>query len=106
MFAVHPNPVRIVSVLALVTVAGLAGCAAARDTAAGDAAPSSTAAPCVPPDRPAGWPDELTVGTRLLSEVRTSYVVQSDCGVLTLIRADDPHSCYYLTSYGLQRYPC
>jgi hypothetical protein len=100
------TPVRIAAVLALVTAAGLAGCAAAGDSAAGDAAPARTAQPCEPPDRPAEWPSELTVGTRLLSEVHTSYLVQSDCGVLTLIRSDDPHSCYYLTAYGLQRYPC
>ena len=52
------------------------------------------------------WPTELTVGTRLVSEVGTSYVVQTDCGVLTLVRSDDRGSCYYMTGYGLQRYPC
>ena len=94
-----------VSVLALLTVASLAGWLGAADAAEPAAAPASES--CVdPPEPAAAWPAELPVGTRLESEVHTSYLVTTDCGVLTLVRSDDPHNCWYMTGYGLQRLPC
>jgi hypothetical protein len=93
---------RTAAVLALLTAAGLAGCSGDAE-----AAPAPTSASCGDPlDRDVAWPAELPVGTRLVSDARTSYLVQTDCGVLTLVRSDDPGSCWYMTGYGLQRYPC
>lgn len=94
--------VRTASVIALVTAAGFVGWAGAAG-----AAPAPATAPCGDPlDRDVEWPAELPVGTRLVSDARTSYLVQTDCGVLTLVRSDDPASCWYMTGYGLQRYSC
>jgi hypothetical protein len=93
---------RTAAVLALLTAAGLAGCSGDAE-----AAPATPAGSCGdPPDRTVEWPAELPLGTRLVSEAHTGYLVQTDCGVLTLVRSDDPGSCWYLTGYGLQRYPC
>jgi hypothetical protein len=100
MIAIHTVPLRIICVLALVTAGGLAGCSTAADAAQ---RPTES---CGDAPVRAEWPTELPAGTRLISEARVVYVVQPDCGALTLIRSDDPHSCYYLTAYGLQRYPC
>jgi hypothetical protein len=102
MTATRTVAFRAASVLALLTAAGLAGCSGDAE-----AAPASPSASCGEPlDRDVDWPAELPVGTRLVSEAHTSYLVQTDCGVLTLVRSDDPGSCWYLTGYGMQRYPC
>jgi hypothetical protein len=94
--------VRTASVLVLLTAAGLAGCSG--DAEAAPARPSGSCG--APLDREVEWPAELPVGTRLVSESDTSYLVQTDCGALTLVRSDDPGSCWYMTGYGLQRYAC
>jgi hypothetical protein len=104
MFTSRTVACSTVSVLALLTVVGLAGSAGAADASVSTSAPASE--PCgQPQDRVAAWPAELIPGTRLVSEVQTSYVVSTDCGVLTLVRSDDPNSSWYMTGYGLQRYP-
>jgi hypothetical protein len=93
---------RTASVLALLTAAGLAGCSGDAE-----AAPAPPSGSCGDPlDRDVEWPAELPVGTRVVSDADSSYLVQTDCGVLTLVRSDDPGSCWYMTGYGLQRYPC
>jgi len=102
MLASRTALVRVTFVVALGAAAGLAGAAAA--SAVTEAPDSATCAD--PPARVAEWPAELPVGTLVFDEVQTAYVVQNDCGVLTLVRADDPRSCYAMTGYGLQRYPC
>jgi hypothetical protein len=102
MSASRTTVVRTASVVALLAAAGFAGWAGAAE-----AAPATTSGSCGDPlDRDVEWPPELPVGTRLVSEAHTHYVVQTDCGALTLIRSDDPDSCWYMTGYGLQRYPC
>jgi hypothetical protein len=102
MSASRTTVVRTASVVALLTAAGFAGWAGAAE-----AAPAPASASCSDPlDRDVGWPAELPVGTRLVSDADTSYLVQTDCGVLTLVRSDEPGSCWYLTGYGLQRYSC
>jgi hypothetical protein len=94
--------VRTASVVALLAAAGFAGCSGDAE-----AAPAPASESCGDPiDRGVEWPAELSVGTRLVSDSHTSYLVQTDCGVLTLVRSDDPGSCWYMTGYGLQRYPC
>jgi hypothetical protein len=102
MSATRTPPYRIAIVLALVAGPALAGCSGAAEAAPGSATESCGQ----PPARAVEWPAELTVGTRVASEADTSYLVQTDCGVLTLVRSDDPSSCWYMTGYGLQRYPC
>jgi hypothetical protein len=102
MSATRTRHVRIAFVLALVAAPVLAGC-----TGPAEAAPGVPTESCGEPPAPAAeWPAELTVGTRLATDAHTSYLVQTDCGMLTLVRSDDPDSCYYMTGYGLQRYPC
>ena len=102
MSASRTTVVRTASVVALLAAAGFAGWAGAAD-----AAPAPASESCSDPmDRDVEWPAELPVGTRLVSDAGTSYLVQTDCGVLTLVRSDDPGSCWYLTGYGLQRYSC
>ena len=103
MSASRTTVVRTASVAALLTAAGFVGWAGAAGAAPGTRASASCGDPL---DRAVEWPAELPVGSRLVSDAHTSYLVQTDCGVLTLVRSDDPGSCWYMTGHGLQRYPC
>jgi hypothetical protein len=95
-------PLRIASLLVLVTAAGLTGWSGT----AGAAPPAISGACGTSPVGAPDWPAELPVGTRLASEVGVGYLVETDCGALTLVRSGDPTSCYSMTGYGLQRHPC
>jgi hypothetical protein len=102
MSASRTVPLRVASVLVLVAAPAIAGCSPEAA-----ASPAPTSESCgEPAARAPEWPAELIVGSRLASQADTSYLVQTDCGVLTLVRSDDPGSCWYMTGYGLQRYPC
>jgi hypothetical protein len=102
MSAVRTLPGHILLASALVCSGALAGCSAGAQ-----ANTTHTAASCgTVRDRAPEWPRELPDGSRLVSEVHTSFVVVTDCGVQTLIKSSDDDGCYSMTGYGLQRYPC
>jgi hypothetical protein len=102
MSAVRTLPGHLLLASVLVCSGALAGCSAVAH-----ANPTHTAGSCgTVLDRATEWPRELPNGSRLVSEVGTSFVVVTDCGVQTLIKSSDDDGCYAMTGYGLQRYPC
>src|SRR3954462_8492872 len=102
MSAIPTIPAHVLLTCALVCSAGLAGCSTAAHANVPDTAgPYRTVL-----DGATEWPKELPDGSRLFSDVHTSYVVVTDYGVQTLIKSSDDDSCYSMTGYGLQRYPC